>query len=209
MGQRKALVIVGYGLSAVAKLLFPIAETASGILAARTFDRIGKGIRDAPRDALLADITPSEIRGSGFGLRTALYTIGAVSRTAGRDRTHERERRQFPAGVLACCESGFHLGCSAGDRRQRGSQGLAGRPAPRLPCAAQISGAKPGIMVGGIGRRNSSLARCSPRILVVEGRQHRYRFSIRPIILVLMNFVYSASAYPCGVLADLSIAGFS
>ena len=79
LGRRKALVIVGYGLSAVIKLLFPIAETSSTVLAARTIDRIGKGIRDAPRDALLADVTPSEIRGSGFGLRTALSTIGAVA----------------------------------------------------------------------------------------------------------------------------------
>ena len=78
LGRRKALVIVGYGLSAVIKLLFPIAETSSTVLAARTIDRIGKGIRDAPRDALLADVTPSEIRGSGFALRTAPYTIGAV-----------------------------------------------------------------------------------------------------------------------------------
>ena len=58
LGRRKALVIVGYGLSAVIKLLFPIAETSSTVLAARTIDRIGKGIRDAPRDALLADVTP-------------------------------------------------------------------------------------------------------------------------------------------------------
>jgi MFS family permease len=79
LGRRKVLVVLGYALSATAKLLFPLAETASSILAARTTDRIGKGIRDAPRDALLADVTPSEIRGSGHGLRTALYTVGAVA----------------------------------------------------------------------------------------------------------------------------------
>ena len=66
LGRRKVLVVLGYALSATAKLLFPLAETASSILAARTIDRIGKGIRDAPRDALLADVTPSEIRGSGL-----------------------------------------------------------------------------------------------------------------------------------------------
>jgi hypothetical protein len=72
------LVVLGYALSATANLLFPLAESASSILVARTTDRIGKGIRDAPRDALLADVTPSEIRGSGFGFQTALYTVGAV-----------------------------------------------------------------------------------------------------------------------------------
>jgi sugar phosphate permease len=78
-GRRKLLVVLGYSLSAITKLLFPLADTASTILAARTIDRIGKGIRDAPRDALLADVTPSELRGSGYGLRTALYTIGTVA----------------------------------------------------------------------------------------------------------------------------------
>ena len=79
IGRRKPLVVLGYALSAVNKLLFPLAESASTVLMARVADRIGKGIRDAPRDALLADVTPSAIRGSGFGLRFALYTIGAVA----------------------------------------------------------------------------------------------------------------------------------
>ena len=79
IGRRKPLVVLGYTLSAVNKLLFPLAESASIVLIARIADRIGKGVRDAPRDALLADVTPSAIRGSGFGLRFALYTVGAVA----------------------------------------------------------------------------------------------------------------------------------
>jgi hypothetical protein len=79
IGRRKPLVLLGYGLSAVNKLLFPLAGAASAVLLARVVDRIGKGIRDAPRDALLTDVTPSKIRGAGFGLRLALYTIGAVA----------------------------------------------------------------------------------------------------------------------------------
>jgi sugar phosphate permease len=78
IGRRKPLVVLGYTLSAVNKLLFPLAESASIVLIARIADRIGKGIRDAPRDALLGDVTPSAIRGSGFGLRFTLYTVGAV-----------------------------------------------------------------------------------------------------------------------------------
>ena len=78
IGRRKPLVALGYGLSAVNKLLFPFAETASTVLVARIADRLGKGMRDAPRDALLADVTPAAIRGTGFGLRLALYTVGAV-----------------------------------------------------------------------------------------------------------------------------------
>ena len=78
IGRRKPLVALGYGLSAVNKLLFPFAESASAVLVARIADRLGKGMRDAPRDALLADVTPAAIRGTGFGLRLALYTVGAV-----------------------------------------------------------------------------------------------------------------------------------
>jgi MFS family permease len=78
IGRRKPLVVLGYAFSAVNKLLFPVAESASMVLLARVSDRIGKGIRDAPRDAFMTDLTPSAIRGTGFGLRAALYTIGAV-----------------------------------------------------------------------------------------------------------------------------------
>ena len=76
--RRKPLVVLGYALSAVNKLLFPIAESASMVLLARMSDRVGKGVRDAPRDAFMTDMTPMAIRGSGFGLRLALYTVGAV-----------------------------------------------------------------------------------------------------------------------------------
>ena len=78
IGRRKPLVIFGYTLSAVIKTVFPVAGTASAVLAARVIDRLGKGIRDAPRDAFLADVTAKEIRGEGFGLRLALAIAGFV-----------------------------------------------------------------------------------------------------------------------------------
>ena len=78
IGRRKPLVIFGYTLSAVIKTIFPLAGTASAVLAARVIDRLGKGIRDAPRDAFLADVTAKEIRGEGFGLRLALAISGFV-----------------------------------------------------------------------------------------------------------------------------------
>ena len=76
--KRKALVVLGYGLAAVTKLAFPLAPSLGWIVAARFADRVGKGIRGAPRDALIADITPAEVRGASFGLRQALDTVGAV-----------------------------------------------------------------------------------------------------------------------------------
>src|SRR5450755_1537102 len=79
IGKRKLLVGIGYGLAALTKPIFPLAGSTSEILAARFLDRIGKGIREAPRDALIADVTPAAIRGSSYGLRQALDTIGAFA----------------------------------------------------------------------------------------------------------------------------------
>ena len=77
VGKRKGLALLGYGLGALSKPLFAIAPTAGVVFSARMIDRVGKGIRGAPRDALVADVTPPEIRGAAYGLRQALDTIGA------------------------------------------------------------------------------------------------------------------------------------
>src|SRR5690606_31386866 len=77
LGKRKLLAVVGYGLGALTKPVFPLAGTLGWLIGARFVDRIGKGIRGAPRDALVADITPMELRGAAFGLRQTLDTIGA------------------------------------------------------------------------------------------------------------------------------------
>ena len=77
LGKRKGLVVFGYALGALTKPMFALATTAGMVLTARLLDRVGKGIRGAPRDALVADITPSEIRGAAFGLRQSLDTVGA------------------------------------------------------------------------------------------------------------------------------------
>jgi sugar phosphate permease len=76
--KRKALVVIGYGMAALTKFIFPLAPTLGWVVTARFADRIGKGIRGAPRDALIADITPSDVRGASFGLRQALDTVGGI-----------------------------------------------------------------------------------------------------------------------------------
>ena len=76
--KRKPLVVAGYALSAVSKLAFPLASTLGVVVAARFADRVGKGIRGAPRDALIADLAPATLRGATFGLRQALDTVGAL-----------------------------------------------------------------------------------------------------------------------------------
>ena len=77
LGKRKGLAMLGYGLGALSKPLFAIANSSGVILSARMIDRVGKGIRGAPRDALVADVTPAEIRGAAYGLRQSLDTVGA------------------------------------------------------------------------------------------------------------------------------------
>lgn len=79
LGKRKLLTSIGYGLAAFTKPIFPLASTVGWVVAARFIDRIGKGIRDAPRDALIADIAPADLRGASFGLRQSLDTVGAVA----------------------------------------------------------------------------------------------------------------------------------
>ena len=77
-GKRKPLVVLGYGLATLAKPIFPLADSVSTVVAARMMDRFGKGIRGAPRDALLGDLAPPQIRGACFGLRQSMDTVGAV-----------------------------------------------------------------------------------------------------------------------------------
>ena len=79
IGKRKRLVVLGYGLAAVTKPLFALAPAVGWIFAARFIDRVGKGIRGAPRDALIADVTPAAVRGAAFGLRQTLDTVGAFA----------------------------------------------------------------------------------------------------------------------------------
>jgi MFS family permease len=79
LGKRKLLAVLGYGLAAATKPIFPLAQGMSEVLLARFVDRVGKGIRGAPRDALIADIVPAELRGASFGLRQALDSVGAVA----------------------------------------------------------------------------------------------------------------------------------
>jgi MFS family permease len=77
LGKRKLLAVIGYGLAAASKPIFPLAPSVGWLFAARFIDRIGKGIRGAPRDALIADIAPAHLRGASFGLRQSLDTVGA------------------------------------------------------------------------------------------------------------------------------------
>jgi MFS family permease len=115
IGKRKLLVGFGYGLAAVTKPVFPLASTAWEVLAARFVDRIGKGIRDAPRDALIADITPPTIRGASYGIRQALDR--RLCRAAACRRPDGALCRRLSRRVLV--GAGARGACGAVDRRRR------------------------------------------------------------------------------------------
>ena len=203
LGRRKPLVLLGYALSAVNKLAFPLAELVTTVLLARVADRIGKGARDAPRDALLTDIMPSEVRGRGFGLRLALYTIGAVigplaaialMRLSGDDF-----RLVFWIALIPGLASivVLTIGVSepsvpaAGDEHRRPANGL--KDLAHLPAALWWA-----ILLTAI----IALARFSPAFLVLKAHDVGVDAAFIPAVLVVMYLVYSASAYPFGKLVD-------
>lgn len=202
LGRRKPLLLVGYGMSAIVKVLFPIADTAFTVLVARGADRIGKGVRDAPRDALLADITPQSIRGSGFGLRAALYTLGFVIGPLSAMGLMLLSSNDFRlvfwiavipalAGIalltLGVKESPEIRATGSGqhhfDRRQ-----LANLAMPFWWIVATAA--------------MFSLARFSQAFLILKTHEMGVDAAYIPLIIVVMHVVYSMVAYPCGVLAD-------
>ena len=202
LGRRKPLVVLGYALSAVNKVIFPLAESVSTVLVARVADRLGKGIRDAPRDALLTDIMPSEIRGAGFGLRLALYTIGAVvgplTAIALMWASGDDFRLVFWIALIPGLASIVVLVIGVREPPNQLSDG-----GPRLPIRWKDLASLPARFWWAISLAAIlTLARFSPAFLVLKAHDVRIDAAFVPAILVVMYLVYSASAYPFGRLAD-------
>jgi MFS family permease len=202
IARRKPLVVLGYAASAVSKVLFPVAETASTVLAARVADRIGKGMRDAPRDALLADVMPSPVRGSGFGLRLALYTTGAVAGPLTAIALMRLSGDDFRLVFWVALVPGF---ASIGVLLVGLSEppNVRGAPSWRLPIRRRdlVQLAPPFWWAIGIAAI-FSLARFSPAFLVLKTHDIGVDAAYVPTILVAMYLVYSLAAYPFGMLAD-------
>jgi MFS family permease len=201
-GRRKPLVVVGYMLSAVNKLLFPMAEVVSTIILARVIDRVGKGIRDAPRDAFLTDVLPSHLRGSGFGLRLTFYTAGFVlgpliaislMLLSGDDF-----RLVFWVAVIPAFVAIVVLVVAVRESPNHSADGVARSPY-RLRDLSSFSAAFWwSIAIAGL----LSLSRCSQAFLVLKANHVGINAAFVPLILVLTHAVYSATAYPFGILAD-------
>ncbi len=200
LGKRKLLAVIGYGLAALTKPVFPLAQTLDWLIAARFVDRIGKGIRGAPRDALVADIAPPELRGASFGLRQSLDTIGAfvgpLMAIALMLASNNNFQFVFWVAVLpafvALALMMFAVKEPDRNRDQKPTQiGL--KDAKRLSKAYWAVVGVAAIL---------SLARFSEAFLVLRAQSFGLSLALIPMVIVLMNVVYAFSAYPAGVLAD-------
>lgn len=202
LGHRKPLAVLGYGLAALTKPLFPLADSVAMVFTARFIDRIGKGIRGAPRDALVADLTPPEQRGAAFGLRQALDTVGA-----------------FVGPLLAM---GLMVWFA---NAVRTVFWLATVPAVIAVTILVLAVREPEASRPKAVRRNPfagfrwrsfprpfwrlivvvmlfTLTRFSEAFLVLRAQTSGLPLAYAPLALVVMNFAYVLSAYPAGALSD-------
>ena len=202
VGRRKGLALLGYSLGALSKPLFAIAPTMGWIVAGRLIDRVGKGIRGAPRDALVADITLPEVRGAAFGLRQSLDTVGAFTGpliAVGLMLLWQNDfRAVFWVAVLPAVLAVIVLAC--GVREPKNSIALDRRMNP-----ISIANLKrlslnywAVVMFGAV----FTLARFSEAFLVLRAQQLGVALAWVPLVMVAMNAVYALSAYPFGYLSD-------
>lgn len=201
IGRRKELALFGYFLSALSKPFFALAGSTDMVLFARLFDRIGKGIRGAPRDALVADITPPPLRGAAFGLRQALDTVGAfLGPLLGVGLMllwADNFRAVFWVTVIPAMLAVLFLFFGVHETRRSNSEK---RPNPI--CWANIQRMGSGYWwVAGIGAV-FALARFSEAFLLLRAEQGGIALAFVPLVIVAMNLMYAVSAYPFGKLAD-------
>lgn len=202
MGRRKPLLLLGYGLAAATRPLFPLADSFYTVLLARFTDRIGKGIRVAPRDALMADITPEHLRGAAFGMRQSLDTIGSVLGPAIAMALMMLTLNDFrfvfwaamvPAVLVVLI---IIFGVREPDiPREKGK-----KPFPLKP--GQLKLLSRGFWFVSVMGAVLTLARFSEAFLVLRGDSIGLGPAYAPAILMAMNAVYSLSSYPAGVLSD-------
>lgn len=200
-GRRKELTLLGYALGAFSKPFFALTSVGWVVLGARLADRVGKGIRGAPRDAMVADFTPPELRGAAFGLRQSLDTLGAFLGPL------------IAAGLMALFANNFRLVfwaafipavlavvllAAALREPDRQSADKPGNPI-RRENLKRLGAAYWWIVAVGAA---FSLARFSEAFLVLKAQQSGIPLSLVPLVMVAMNLVYTACAYPFGKLSD-------
>jgi MFS family permease len=202
LGRRKWLMVSGYALAAFTKPIFPLAHSVGWVFAARFVDRIGKGIRGAPRDALIADVTPANLRGAAYGLRQALDTVGAVlgpllalafMAWLADDIRTVLWIAAVPAFVTVALLILYVREPEPTDPVGAARPRLTLADARRLPWRYWLV-----VLLGAV----FTLARFSEAFLVLRARDVGLAIGYVPVVMVVMNVVYAAAAYPAGAAAD-------
>lgn len=202
IGRRKPLVVLGYGLAAVTKPLFPLVAAVEPVVAARLLDRIGKGIRGAPRDALVADIAPLSLRGAAFGLRQSLDTVGGLLgpllATLLMLWLADDIRAVLWFAVLPAFLALGLLLFGVSEPVRLDPVGPSRFPISRTELA-RLGGAYWGVVLLGAV---FTLARFSEAFLVLRAQESGLPLAWVPLVMVVMSAAYAASAYPAGWLSD-------
>lgn len=202
LGKRKFLVVLGYTLAAFAKPTFPLATSVSQVFTARIVDRIGKGIRGAPRDALVADLTPPHMRGAAYGLRQALDSVGALIgpllAMVFMIWLENDIRTVLWIGVLPAFIAVALLLIYVREPERAYSKGSARAPlsisdARRLPSRYWLV-----VLLGAV----FTLARFSEAFLLLRAQDVGLELSFIPLVMIVMNVFYAGAAYPAGAAAD-------
>jgi MFS family permease len=201
LGKRKLLAALGYGLAALTKPIFALAATPYEVLAGRFIDRVGKGVRGAPRDAMVADVTPPEVRGAAFGLRQGLDTVGAVAgpllamglMVLLADNIRAVFWWSLVPGVLAVLVLVLAVKEPKDVEHAPAKAPIGWKDMARL--------GRPFWIVVGVGAL-FSLARFSEAFLILRLRNLGLGLALTPLVLIVMNLVYAASATPAGAISD-------
>ncbi len=201
-GKRKLLTVVGYALGAMTKPVFPLATTIGWVFGARFVDRIGKGIRGAPRDALVADIAPPQLRGAAYGLRQSLDSVGAfvgpLLAVAFMIWLANDIKAVLWAGVVPAFLAVFLLIVAVQEPESPAHAAGPGNhltpsDAKRLPLRYWLV-----VALGAV----FTLARFSEAFLILRAQDVGLAVGYVPAIMIVMNLVYSIFAYPAGAAAD-------
>jgi MFS family permease len=201
-GKRKILVVAGYALGALTKPVFPLASTIGWVFAARFIDRLGKGIRGAPRDALVADITPPALRGAAYGLRQALDSVGAfigpLLAVVFMLWLANDIKAVLWVAVVPAFLAVFLLIVAIHEpesptRHPGAGNRLKLSDALRLPLRYWLV-----VALGAV----FTLARFSEAFLILRAGDVGLAISYVPVIMIVMNLAYSIFAYPAGAAAD-------
>ncbi|HXH64408.1 MAG TPA: MFS transporter [Mariprofundaceae bacterium] len=202
LGKRKALVVLGYGLSTLTKPIFPLATSIGWVFGARFADRVGKGIRTAPRDALVADMVPAQLRGAAYGLRQALDSVGAflgpMLALLGMMLLADSITSVLWIGVVPAVAAVLLLIFAVHEPERTTAAPARGMPirlvdARRLGLDFWLV-----VLLGAV----FTMARFSEAFLILRAQSVHLPMAYVPVVMVIMNVVYAAVSYPAGLAAD-------